>query len=115
MVGLTSGMSRVVMDITAAGMVVDMVEGMAVVMVDMHPDAVGMAEGMVTLALVVDTVVVVAPQEEDNMVVAAAVDMEAAAVTVVDMAMAVILELDIMAEVVVGTRSSIQVCFNSII
>jgi hypothetical protein len=111
-------MRRGLMDITAVGMVVDMVEGLAVAMVATYLDVVGTAAGMVTLGLAVDMVVVVAAA---GMAAAAAVDMEAVAVMVVDMAAAmvvgaVILELDIMVvEVVDGTRSYKQALyFNNI-
>lgn len=78
--------------IMAADTVVDMVEGTVVAMVDMYLDAVGMAAGMVTLALVVDTVVVG---------VAGAVDME----VVVGMAVDTVVVGAVTVEVVAGTRT----------
>jgi hypothetical protein len=92
MVGLTSGMRKGVKVIMAADTVVDMVEGTVVAMVDMYLDAVGMAAGIVTLALVVDTVVVR---------VAGAVDME----VVVGMAVDTVVVGAVTVEVVAGTRT----------
>jgi len=78
-------MRRGLGDITAAGMVVDMVECTAVAMAAMFLGVVGMVAGMVNLALAVDMVVV----EVAAVAVAMVVD---TALATVDMVAAVILE-----------------------